>query len=151
MLFIVGSSHNSTQKACFRLDAEITVDAIQRAYGSKCKHTEILEDPNEKTFMDSLAKRAKSAEDNGRKLILCYSGHGSTRGLQSGVSQKDKYKEGSQEFNYGVRFYFTETHMKKLKCLKNIETILIIDACYSGAAVTAIDREQYKKSFGSLG
>ena len=42
--------------------------------------------------------------------------------------------------------------MKKLykKYLNGVETITIIDACYSGAAVTAIDPTEQKKYFGSL-
>jgi len=42
--------------------------------------------------------------------------------------------------------------MKKLyeKYLKDVETITIIDACYSGAAVTAIDPEEQKRYFASL-
>ncbi len=152
VFFVVGKGYGTTQKTCFKLDAEVTVDAIKRAYGDKCKHAEILEDPSKADFEKALQARAESARKNGRKLYICYTGHGSTIGTQKGVSITNSEKEGSKEFEYGIGWGVTETEMKNLcnKHLKDVETITIIDACYSGAAVTAIEKEEHKKFFESL-
>ena len=157
VLFVVGTYYGDTQKTCFRLDGEVTKDAVTNTYGDKCKNFTILDDPNQAEFEKALQARAESAKRNGRKLYIFYSGHGSNIGAQAGVAARNSGKQGSREFEYGLsRFGFrvrpTETYMKNLykKYLNGVETITIIDACYSGAAVTAIDPDEQRKYFGSL-
>jgi len=102
VLFVVGTYYGNTQKTCFRLDGEVTKDAVTTTYGDKCKNFTILDDPNQEEFENALKARAESAKRNGRKLYIFYSGHGNDIGSQSGVALKNAGKQGSKEFKYGL-------------------------------------------------
>jgi len=149
VLFIVGSYYGSMQEKAFKLDAEVTKNAISTFYPGRCKHFETMDKPRRKEFMAMLEERVKSAKKNGRKLYLFYSGHGGERGHQAGVKEADKVKQGSKEFNFCINDSIYESEMKDFlnEHAKDIEVIIGIDACHGDAAVTATENEKQKEIF----
>ena len=157
----------------FKYEGLLLKESITNAYKDKCKEFETLNNPNLKQLENAVAAKADSCRANGRKLYILYSGHGGVTKIinvdergkqigetepeyQKGINSKNKSKEGSMLYNFGLDNVskgkgLSEDKYKEIlnKYLKDIETISIINSCQSGAAVTAIDNDLEKK-FGTV-
>ena len=146
----------TTYEKRFKFDADMLKHSVKATCKDSCKEFTILESPNEDELEDAIKIKAKSCQENGRKLYIFYRGHGNYNGIQKGISSDDKSKEGSYLYNFQLDSFKStvpdENYLKGLyqKYLKDIETTTVIGSCHSGAAVTATEQDAQKRYFNSL-
>jgi hypothetical protein len=126
----------------FLFDTKVLEHAIQNSkFKDECKEFHHVRNPNIAELERAISERARSAEENNRRLLIVYSGHGTVAdsgNLQQGVDRNNSCKEGSKKFRFCTDQTFNEDQYKQLlnKYLSEVEAIHLINACHSGAALT---------------
>lgn len=154
VLFITGSGQDHLEQNTFILDRMIIAHSISSKYQIKCKGIHIIDEPTEGELNKCFESLSKGL--NGKRLYIFYIGHGTSKGIQDGVSNENIDKQGSCEYSFEIKKFkdnsLRESYIKGLynKYFNNIEVISIFQSCHSGAAVTAIENEELKKIISSL-
>jgi len=152
ILFITGRGYQTTHagkfftreddERRFLFDSKMLKHAINNSkFKDECKEFQHLPNPSLSQLDAAIQQRAESAKANNRRLLIVYSGHGNVTEMNSsqyGINTQDFYKEGSKRFKFGTDNSFTEDDYKKIlnKYLGEVQTIHVINACHSGAALT---------------
>ena len=147
ILFINGAENPGEPEGLWSKDTKYLQAAIKEVYKDKCKEITPLNQPSEQDFKDSIKAIADRCKNNGRKLYVFYTGHGSAlSGNQDGIP-KNWDKEGAREYYFQLNKgpALTERKIKELynTYLKDIEVITIFDSCHSGAGITAIENKRF--------
>ena len=156
VLFVTGSPYDNEDKTKFTEGEEKLKKAIEKEFGVK---THVLPEQTIEEFEKKIIELSKKISKENKilreerkpekKLYIIYTGHGSARDIQDGVSEANAKKQGAQKFNFALhaekRVDLDEDRIKEIynEHLKGIEVITIFDSCHGGAGITAIESKRF--------
>ncbi len=142
ILYIQGGTNPNEDPARFNREYAAFDRNIRHHFGPAVEILRVKE-PTFKQVDEAIEFLAKTSDDK-TEVMIFMSGHGSASGLEEGLTEEDKLKEGSQIGSFMLKGpskdnpngeFLSETHLKQLtqKLAHCKSGLIMIDSCHSGA------------------